>query len=571
MAENNGKKKVYKNLFERQKEEKLEARRKAMEKTKTAPKKDKLEEMYQNLLNMSESDILNRLGEISARKDAIDRTIASLSEKTEEVRERVTANLEKEKAKLEKEETILKSFSNKEDKIAEKIARTREYRNKLIAQRKINKQAAIEALNKAREELKEAEKLDPEKERKVIKAQLDLLSVRYDKLLQNPNRGENFKTDSEKLAKEQNELLNRLDELNNETIAKYGERITELKNKVKSCEKTVKEYETGKSKDDAMINKCNTYWRMLLTGKSPDEISYIVETEEQFRKTGKKVEAKQVEEEIKEMPTEEVKEVPNKEEKETFKVEKKNSETEIDEYTRTKIQEVFDRKEPIKATVTRIENDKESEVEEEVAEEENHEKIEIKEPKKVRFSAILNPDKQFEGREYPEEEAEKEEPEEEEKPESGKEELPVKYGEFSIAHPILAKIPLLRNIAKRIYDRKAYIANTQAELKKNSNPATKQNPETVKQEAKLEEQTTQAISKEPETMSSRRNRFIDYLNESVGDGHKTAGRYTTSTDEQKARVQSEFDAMLERERRAKLAKDRQEQMAKNGNAKLEER
>lgn len=256
-------KKVYKNLLEREREEK-KAQRRPVVQGKKKIKTDRMENMYKELAS---TDITKRKEEITKRKEEI---AARISDMEKEVKGRMTNgkklsedigkklskeydDLKAERSKLEKEENKLENF----EKVKPQIDRIRGLRDKEIKKKQENYRLAKQELlakkaNTVKKDLNEKEIERLEKENEKILKKKDISDEDYKKLFINTNRQNSLQKENESL-----------DILTSE------------------IEEEVKLYETGKSKEDAVINKCNMAWRMLLAGKSWDEISLIAAEEMQ--------------------------------------------------------------------------------------------------------------------------------------------------------------------------------------------------------------------------------------------------------------------------------------------------
>lgn len=265
-------KKVYKNLLEREREEK-KAQRRPVVQGKKKIKTDRMEDMYKELTS---TNITKRKEEITKRKEEI---AARISDMEKEVKGRMTNgkklsedvgkklskeydDLKAERSKLEKERNKLENF----EKVKPQIERIRRLRDKEIKRKQENYKLAKEELiakkaNTVKKESNEKEIARLEKENEKILKKKDISDEDYKKLFINTNRQNSLQKENESL-----------DILTSE------------------IEEEVKLYETGKSKEDAVINKCNMAWKMLLAGKSWDEISLIAAEEVQEKNRKKEIE-----------------------------------------------------------------------------------------------------------------------------------------------------------------------------------------------------------------------------------------------------------------------------------------
>ena len=249
-------KKVYKNKLERDMEERKEERRKSLgDKTKKSQKSDRMEEMYKKLSSMTEDDIKERKEEIDKKLSNLEKEARGRTDNGRKVEKEVAKHIISEAKKCKKEKEQLENFS----KVKNQIQRIRSLRDKTVARRKKNLLKAKQELKDLKAELKEIET----KTKKIN--ELTIKVERYQT---------NFAKDIEITDEDREGYINALKELqsiNQENNAQT--QANALKTRLKTVEKKVKLYETGKSEEDAVINKCNMAWKMLLAGKSWDEIS----------------------------------------------------------------------------------------------------------------------------------------------------------------------------------------------------------------------------------------------------------------------------------------------------------
>ena len=254
-----------------QHEAEKEARREAARNHKKAIKPDRMENIYKEIVNMSDAEIEkriqeidNRIHETEDRRRDIFKAVKGISAKEghENKREKLIAlnsefeDLKKEAEKLKKEKERFINFPE----VKVQIARIRNLRDKTKENKKTN-------LAKAKLDLKQAKEALNKREKNVKEIEAESKKIE--------NYQKKFAKDID-IKDEDREgyiaSIKRLEALRDETKGEFIP-IQELKERVKEADKKVKEYQSGKSKEDSIINKCDMAWKMLLAGKSWDEIS----------------------------------------------------------------------------------------------------------------------------------------------------------------------------------------------------------------------------------------------------------------------------------------------------------
>lgn len=413
-------KKVYKNKLEQEKAERKEARRKQMQGKVRTQEPSRMEKIYAQMGQMSEQEMQNRLNEIAKRKDVITRE--TLGRNGKDGQEKRIDELKAEYEKLDREEKRLKAYPEVKDQIAKIMV----YRDRFAKRKEMNLKAAEEELAKATNAELRAKQIDDELK------DLEKYSEEFSKktTITEEDRRENIEN-----AKKWNNLLKEKGKLDG-----ISEKTSELKAKVDM-------YRSGRSKEDARINKCNMAWKLLLSGKSWDEISLIAAEEVQKRQASKKEKTEEIKNVILNGNDEQGKAPENGGEFDLKLEDDKKEETKSD----------FDEKHPVLSKIPGLST-----------------------AMKKREEAKAN--------------------KEEQKGES----LPAKVEKFEDKHPRLAKIPFL---GKRLAER----SNKKSEQKQQDNTTDKA-PQTDKKK-------------------TERDMFIEYLRESVGDGHTEQGKYATKVQE----------------------------------------
>ena len=434
-------KKVYKNKLEKEKAEKKEARRAQMQRKPRVQGKTRMEKIYEDMGKMSEQDMQNRLAEIAKRKEILGKEMLGRNGKRGQ--EEIIDKLKIEYEKLEREEKRLNAYPE----VKAQIARIMVYRDKFAARKVVKLQRVQAELAELRNQEARAKQIDEELKK------LEEYSEEFSKkqVITEEDKKENLEN-----AKKWNSLIKEKGKLQG---SKDNDRIEALK-------KEERAYLTGRSREDAAIGKCNLAWKLLLAGKSWDEISLISAEEAQKRQEkSKKEQAEEIHQAVEK--TEQVEQQPeNKGDKqEDFSLK-------LDEKTQKPTDKVkFADKHPRLAKIPGVKNFMEK-------------REEAKEAKN----------------------------------------LPVAVQKFEEKHPRIAGIPV---IGKRI----AEAVNKRAEGKQE----TKQ--EAPKQEPPKQEQ--EQVAEEPETKKTERDMFIEYLRESVGEGHKKQGKYAKGNQQVKQEPQQD--------------------------------
>ena len=411
-------KKVYKNKFEKEKAEKKEARRAQMQRKPRVQGKTRMEKIYEDMGKMSEQDMQNRLAEIAKRKEILGKEM--LGRNGKQGQEEVIDKLKTEYEKLEREEKRLQAYPE----VKAQIARIMVYRDKFAARKVVKLQRVQAELAELRNQEARAKQIDEELKK------LEEYSEEFSKkqVITEEDKKENLEN-----AKKWNSLIKEKGKLQG---SKDNDRIEALK-------KEERAYLTGRSREDAAISKCNMAWKLLLAGKSWDEISLI--SAEEAQKSQERSKKEQAEEIHQVVEQGEPQPRNNGDKQEDFSLK-------LDEKTQKPTDKVkFADKHPRLAKIPGVKNFMEK-------------REEAKEAKN----------------------------------------LPVAVQKFEEKHPRIAGIPV---IGKRIAD----AINKRAEGKQ----------EVPKQEVVKQEQEVQ----EPEKKKTERDMFIEYLRESVGEGHKEQGKY----------------------------------------------
>lgn len=425
-------KKVYKNKLEKERAEKKEARRAQMQRKPRVQGKTRMEKIYEDMGKMSEQDIQNRLDEIAKRKELISKE--TLGRNGKQGQEEVIDKLKIEYEKLEREEKRLNAYPEVKDQ----IARIMVYRDKFAARKVVKLQRVQAELAELRNQEARAKQIDEELKK------LEEYSEEFSKkqVITEEDKKENLEN-----AKKWNSLIKEKGKLQG---SKDNDRIEELK-------KEERAYLTGRSREDAAISKCNMAWKLLLAGKSWDEISLISAEEAQKRQERSKKEQAEEIHQVVEQGEPQPRNNGDKQEDFSLKLDEKTQEP------TSKIS--FADKHPRLAKIPGVKNFMEK-------------REEAKEAKN----------------------------------------LPVAVQKFEEKHPRIAGIPV---IGKRIAD----AINKRAEGKQ----------EAPKQEPPKQEQ----VAKEPETKKTERDMFIEYLRESVGEGHKKQGKYAKENQQVKQEPQQD--------------------------------
>lgn len=261
------------NRLTRDRNKEKELRREAYESNKKDRRfePDRMGTMYIKLMQMSDEEREKRLEEISARKDIIVKEIqgrlgneALDAEKlpklldAENLAKRpdaeTIAKLKEEGSILSKEQDRLENFA----KVKDQLARIMHVRDKAVA----TKTNIVSKAKKDFEAAKEA--LEARKQREI-------------------EINEELKTCKDVSLESMTKMNELLAEKN-----KLGP-IKEYESKVEKAEARLNEITSRKTKEDLVINKCNMAWRMLLAGKSWDEINLaaIADVEKRQAKANK--------------------------------------------------------------------------------------------------------------------------------------------------------------------------------------------------------------------------------------------------------------------------------------------
>ena len=244
--------KEYKNKLQRDEEAKKKARE-AKLKSQTKARTNRMEELYKNLSSMSKEDIERRLEEIKKLREPLEKKLMALytkfgQEKAEEIAPQDIKALKK----LNREMKDLENFPKVKSQV-EKILSVRDK----MAQKKT---ANIEKIKKFEEDTKDSVK-DELKRRKVT---LEVQLKRIEKDLEVLNNKENLTPEERKLLS--HKLISK-----NEVEKKYKD-IEKQEKEIKAKTLELPELRKQDKNYDGIINKCNMAWRMLLEGKSWDEI-----------------------------------------------------------------------------------------------------------------------------------------------------------------------------------------------------------------------------------------------------------------------------------------------------------
>lgn len=424
-------KKVYKNRLEQEKAERKEARRKQMQGKAKIQGPSRMEKLYAQMGQMSEQEMQDRLAEIAKRKDIISKE--TLGRNGKDGQEKRIDELKAEYEKLDREEKRLKAYPEVKDQIAKIMV----YRDRFIKRKEINFRAAENELAQAKNAEVRAKQIDEE-----LKA-LEKYSEEFSKktTITEEDKKENLEN-----AKKWNDLLKEKGKLSNSITSQT----------IKELEEKVEMYRNGRSKEDSRINKCNMAWKLLLSGKSWDEISLIAAEEVQKRMAIKAEKAEQIKSEVLNGDGEQGKAPENGSE---FELKLEDDDTE-------KTQSDFDKKHPVLSKIPGLSG-----------------------AMKKREEAKAN------------------------KEEQKNQSLPAKVEKFEDKHPRLAKIPFL---GKRLASRA---------------------------DKKMAEKAAEEASSAPaqDNKKTERDMFIEYLRESVGEGHTEQGKYATKAQE-KAEPQVNKDA-----------------------------
>ena len=273
-----------------------EARREEAKKHKKNVKPDRMENIYKELISMSDVDISNRINDINTRTEEIEarrrdifKAVKGITARygRENIQDRLSSlneefeGLKKEVSDLRKEKERLERFPE----IKNQIVRIKNLRDKTIENKKAN-------LLKAKAELKEAKLALKERENNV--KEIEAENKKIEKYQKKFAKNEDIKDED---REEYIASIKRLEVLREDTKKEYTP-IQELKKNVKDASDKVKLYESGKSKEDSIINKCNMAWKMLLAGKSWDEISLAATYEFGEKEDNKKLDKVEPKKEI---------------------------------------------------------------------------------------------------------------------------------------------------------------------------------------------------------------------------------------------------------------------------------
>ena len=451
-----------------QREADKEARREAAKNHKKVKKADRMENLFKELNDMSNDDMDKRLEEIDTRiketeerRKDIYKAVKGITSKEgiDNKREKVVSlnnefeSLKKEAADLKKEKEKIELFP----KIKKQIVRIRNLRDKTIEDKKAN-------FKKAKLELKEAKAQLKEKEKDI--KDIDIESKKIE------DYQKKFAKDADILDQDREDYIASIKRLEflRENTKKDAPVVEELKNKVTELSEKVKTYELGKSVEDSVINKCNMAWKMLLAGRTWDEIMLANVENVKDRQVRAKEEEKKFEIEL----DEESKKLEDREPAAKVKEAAKNdAKTNLNETIYTPEMNIDEKEERVPKYQSKFAKKEESEKEPEEHNEEVREEVKSDEESEI-------------------EEAEYE---------------VVKWGDpskalvkrsFAERHPRLAKIPFLAKIMDKIAERKE---NKKAKL------------EGDVPEKSTSEKIGDTSEEKPQEIMSQRDAFMEYLKE----------------------------------------------------------